>query len=162
MGAFPSLKVTAALLRAWGSTPQMDPITSGLTVIQVVQTIATASALLLGYVASVQDADSSHQSLLYELRSIGGVLTTFMGIKDNASLPPALHDAFSRLMANNGPLAKLQAEMENLLPIDQESRKMGMRDKLKWPFKEKKAAVIVDKLKGYCGEITNILAIDTW
>ncbi|KAG1836890.1 hypothetical protein DFJ58DRAFT_817353 [Suillus subalutaceus] len=140
----------------------MDPITNGLTVLQVVQTIAQASALLLGYVTSVRDADSSCQTLLNELRSIGGVLTTFMGINDNASLPPALCDALSRLMANDGPLVKLQGELQNLLPTDQESRKMGMRDKLTWPFKEKKATAIVDKLKGYCGEITNILAIDTW
>lgn len=37
---------------------------------------------------------------------------------------------------------------------------MGMGDKLTWPFKEKKVAAIVDKLKGYYGETTDILAID--
>ncbi|KAG1721339.1 hypothetical protein EDB19DRAFT_1962019 [Suillus lakei] len=106
----------------------MDPITSGLTVLQVVQTLAQASALLLGYVASIHDADLSCQNLLNELRSIGGVLTT--------------------------------GELENLLP-PQESRKMGVRDKLTWPCKEKRVTAIIDKLKGYCGEITKILAINT-
>ncbi|KAG1732165.1 hypothetical protein EDB19DRAFT_2005933 [Suillus lakei] len=140
----------------------MDPITRGLTVLQVVQTLAQASALLLGYVASVHGADSSCQNLLNELRSISGVLTTVMEIKDNASLPAPLCNALSCLMGNGGPLIKLQGELENLLPPDQESRKMGMRDKLAWPFKEKRAIAITDKLKGYCGEITKILVIDTW
>ncbi|KAG1771447.1 hypothetical protein EDD22DRAFT_1027134 [Suillus occidentalis] len=40
-------------------------------------------------------AVSSHQSLLDELRSFGGVLTTFMGIKVNTSLPPALCDGLA-------------------------------------------------------------------
>lgn len=57
-------------------------------------------------------AVSSHQSLLNELRSFGGVLTTFMGMKVNASLPPALCDALLRLMANDGPLAKLRRAVE--------------------------------------------------
>jgi hypothetical protein len=87
-------------------------------------------------------AVSSHQSLLNELRSFGGVLTTCMGIKVNASLPPALCNALLHQMVNDGPLAKSRRAVERWW-----DRKMGMRDKLTWPFKEKKAAAIVDKLK---------------
>ncbi|KAG1819004.1 uncharacterized protein BJ212DRAFT_68873 [Suillus subaureus] len=39
---------------------------------------------------------------------------------------------------------------------------MKMTSRLTWPFKEKEAGVIIDKLKHYCGEIAQILAIDTW
>jgi len=50
----------------------MDPITSGLTILQVVQTIAQVSAILYEYAASIQNADPSCQSLLDEFRSING------------------------------------------------------------------------------------------
>ncbi|KAG1740514.1 uncharacterized protein EDB91DRAFT_1132919 [Suillus paluster] len=140
----------------------MDPITSGLTILQVVQTVAQASALLYGYVASVRDADSSSRGLLNELRSIGGILTTVMEIEKDSSLPDNLRGALSCLMAEDGPVAKLQVELKNLLPNEQRSRGAGMIDKLKWPFKEKTAAAIVDKLKDYCREITVILEIDAW
>ncbi|KAG2355978.1 hypothetical protein BDR07DRAFT_1492447 [Suillus spraguei] len=142
----------------------MDPITSGLTILQLVQTIGQASALLLGYVASVRNADSSSRSLLNEFSSIGGVLTTVMEIEKDSSLPDNLRLALSNLMANNGPIAKLQIELKKILPSEHESRKMKMKTitKMTWPFKEKEAGVIINKLKQYCGEITNILAIDTW
>ncbi|KAG0699158.1 hypothetical protein DFH29DRAFT_61721 [Suillus ampliporus] len=139
----------------------MDPITSGLTILQVVQTIAQASALLYGYVAAVRDADSSCRDLLDVLSSIGGVLTTVMEIEKDASLPDNLRGALSRLMTN-GPVAKLQVELNKLLPNEQENRKMGMIDKLKWPFEEKEVAVIVDKLKEHHRDITAILEIDAW
>ncbi|KAG0691812.1 hypothetical protein DFH29DRAFT_1010121 [Suillus ampliporus] len=138
----------------------MDPITSGLTILQVVQTIAQASALLYGYAASVRDADSSCRDLLDVLSSIGGVLTTVMEIEMDTSLPDNLRGALSRLMAKDGPIAKLQVELKNLLPNEQGSRKMGMIDKLKWLFEEKEVAAIVDKLKEHHRDITAILEID--
>jgi hypothetical protein len=143
----------------------MDPITSGLTVLQVIQTIAQASELLYRYVASVRSADSSCQGLLNELSAIGGVLTTVMVIEKDDTLPPNLSTALSKLMATDGPVANLLVELKNILPNEQalkENGKMKTISRLKWPFKEKEAGEIIDKLKKYCGEITNILAIDTW
>ncbi|KAG1886707.1 hypothetical protein F4604DRAFT_2044165 [Suillus subluteus] len=140
----------------------MDPMTSSLTILQLVQMIAQASALLLGYVASVRNADSTSRDLLNEFSSIGGVLTTVMEIEKDGSLPDNLRLALSNLMANNGPVAKLQMELKNILPSEHKSRKMKMTTRMVWPFKEKAAGAIVDTLKLYCGEITKILAIDTW
>ncbi|KAG0699157.1 hypothetical protein DFH29DRAFT_1081402 [Suillus ampliporus] len=140
----------------------MDPITSGLTILQVVEAIAQASALLYRYIASVRDADSSCRSLLNELRSLGGVLSTVMEIEQDHTLPDNLRGALSRLMIIDGPVAKLQVELRNLLPTEPQNSKMGMKDKFMWPFKEQKIAAIVDKLKQYCREITAILEIDTW
>jgi hypothetical protein len=144
-----------------------DPISviaGGVAVLQVIQTIAQASELLYRYVASVRNADSSCQSLLNELSAIGGVLTTVMMIKKDDSLPPNLCNALSKLMATDGPVANLLVELQNILPNEQarENGKMKTISRLAWPFKEKEAGAIVDKLKKYCGEITNILAIDTW
>ncbi|KAG1900274.1 uncharacterized protein F5891DRAFT_1035040 [Suillus fuscotomentosus] len=140
----------------------MDPITSGLTILQLVQTIAQASALVLKYVASVRNADSSSRSLLNEFSSIGGVLTTVMEIEKDGSLSDNLRFALSNLVADNGPVAKLQMELKNILPNEQETGKMKTMTKWTWPFKEKEAGEILNKLKGYCVEITNILAIDAW
>ncbi|KAG1733700.1 hypothetical protein EDB19DRAFT_2041132 [Suillus lakei] len=143
----------------------MDPISaiaSGLTVLQLLQTIAQASALLYGYVASVRDADSSCQSLLNEFSSIGGVLTTVTEVEKDTSLPDTLRRALSILMAKDGPVANLLMELKNILPNEQERGKMGVKDKLKWPFKGPKASAIVAKLKDYYREIASILAIDTW
>ncbi|KAG1850980.1 hypothetical protein C8R48DRAFT_778011 [Suillus tomentosus] len=140
----------------------MDPITSGLTILQLVQTIAQASALLLGYVASSRKADSSCRGLLNELSSINGVLTTVMDIEKVHSLPDNLRSALSNLMAINGPVAKLQMELKKILPNEQEIEQMKTMTKCTWPFKEKEAGTILNKLKGYCVEITSILAIDTW
>ncbi|KAG1833679.1 hypothetical protein DFJ58DRAFT_847761 [Suillus subalutaceus] len=139
----------------------MDPMTSSLTILQLVQMIAQASALLLGYVASVRNADSTSRNLLNEFSSIGGVLTTVMEIEKDGSLPDNLRLALSNLMANNGPVAKLQMELKNILPSEHKSRKMKTTTRMAWPFKEKAAAAIVNTLKLYCGEITKILAIDT-
>ncbi|KAG2120291.1 hypothetical protein BD769DRAFT_1777642 [Suillus cothurnatus] len=144
-----------------------DPISviaGGVAVLQVIQTIAQASELLYRYVASVRNADSSCQSLLNELSAIGGVLTTVMMIKKDDSLPPNLCNALSKLIATDGPVANLLVELQNILPNDQarENGKMKTISRLTWPFKEKEAGAIIDKLKKYCGEITNILAIDTW
>ncbi|KAG1863054.1 hypothetical protein F4604DRAFT_1683657 [Suillus subluteus] len=146
------------------SAVQMDPITSGLTVLQVIQTVAQASALLYGYVASVCNADSSCQSLLNELSAVGGVLATVMVIEKDDSLPPNLRHALSKLMATDGPVANLLVELKSILPNEQarESGKMKTISRLTWPFKEKEAGAINDRLKTYCGEITQILAIDTW
>ncbi|KAG0694293.1 hypothetical protein DFH29DRAFT_1072963 [Suillus ampliporus] len=138
---------------------QMDPITSGLTILQVVETIARASALLYRYIASVRNADSSCRGLLNELRSIGGVLTTVMKIETDDSLPDEIRGALSQLMVIDGPVTKLQVELQNLLPTKPQRSKMG---KFMWPFKEQKMAPIVDKFKQYCREITGILEIDTW
>jgi hypothetical protein len=139
----------------------MDPITSGVTILQLVQTIAQASALLYGYVASVRDADSSCQTLLDELSTILGVLTTVMEIEKDRSLPDNLRRVLSRLMADHGPVMKLQGELKNLLPNEQESKTMGKMSKLMWPFKEKKAAAIAERLKGFYRDITTVLAIDS-
>ncbi|KAG1737778.1 hypothetical protein EDB19DRAFT_1829369 [Suillus lakei] len=143
-------------------TVEMDPITSGLTVLQVIQTTAQASALLLGYVASARKADSSCRSLLDELSSISGVLSTVMGIEKDGSLPDNFRLALSNLMAEDGPVVKLHIELSNLLPNEQEMRTMETMTRWTWPFKEREAGAILGKLKGYCVEITNILAIDTW
>ncbi|KAG2103465.1 uncharacterized protein F5147DRAFT_809212 [Suillus discolor] len=140
----------------------MDPITSSITILQLVQTIAQASALLLGYVASARKADSSCRGLLNELSSINGVLTTVMDIEKVHSLPDNLRSALSNLMAINGPVTKLQMELKKILPNKQEMWQMKTMTKCTWPFKEKEAGTILNKLKGYCVEITNILAIDTW
>ncbi|KAG1886753.1 hypothetical protein F4604DRAFT_1285484 [Suillus subluteus] len=144
-----------------------DPISviaGGVAVLQLIQTIAQASDLLYRYVASVRNADSSCQSLLNELSAIGGILTTVTAIKKDDTLPPDLSHALSKLMAIDGPVAKLLVELKSILPNEQaqENGKMKTIPKLKWPFKEKEAGAIIDKLKKYCGEITNILAIDTW
>ncbi|KAG2138370.1 hypothetical protein DEU56DRAFT_980587 [Suillus clintonianus] len=142
----------------------MDPITSGLTVLQVVQTIAQASALLYGYVASVRNAPSSCQRLLDQRNSIRGVLATVMEIeKDHCeSLPDNLRRALSLLMTKDGPAAKLDAELTSLLLNDLASGKMSKITRWTWPFKEKEAGVIADRLKQYYGDITAILAIDSW
>ncbi|KAG2361071.1 hypothetical protein BDR07DRAFT_1610413 [Suillus spraguei] len=139
----------------------MDPITSGVTIIQLVQTIAQASALLYGYVASVHDADSSCQTLLDELSSILGVLTTVIEIEKDPSLPDNLRDVLSKLMAENGPVTKLQRELKVLLPNEQENKRMGTISKLMWPFKEKKAVAIAERLRGFYRDITTVLAIDS-
>ncbi|KAG1759274.1 hypothetical protein EDD22DRAFT_849351 [Suillus occidentalis] len=139
----------------------MDPITSGVTILQLVQTIAQASALLYGYVASVRDADSSCQILLDELSTILGVLTTVMEIKKDRSLPDNLRHVLSKLMAEHGPVMKLQGELKNLLPNEQESKAMSKMSKLMWPFKEKRAAAIAERLKGFYRDITTVLAIDS-
>jgi hypothetical protein len=144
-----------------------DPISviaGGVAVLQVIQTIAQASELLYRYVASVRNADSSCQSLLNELSAIGGVLTTVMVIEKDDSLPPNLCNALSKLMTTDGPVANLLMELNSILPNEQprENGKMKTISRLTWPFKEKEAGAIIDKLKKYCGEITNILAIDTW
>ncbi|KAG0691811.1 hypothetical protein DFH29DRAFT_883673 [Suillus ampliporus] len=136
----------------------MDPITSGLTILQVVEAIAQASALLYRYIASVRDADSSCRSLLNELRSLGGVLSTVMEIEQDHTLPDNLRGALSRLMIIDGPVAKLQVELRNLLPTEPQNSKMGMKDKFMWPFKEQKIAAIVDKLKQYYCDISTILS----
>ncbi|KAG1862115.1 hypothetical protein DFJ58DRAFT_725530 [Suillus subalutaceus] len=119
---------------------------------------------LYRYVASVRNANSSCQSLLNELSAVGGVLTTVMVIEKDSSLPPNLSNALSKLMATDGPVANLLAELKSILPNEQarESGKMKMTSRLTWPFKEKEAGAIIDKLKNYCGEITQILAVDTW
>ncbi|KAG1719034.1 hypothetical protein EDB19DRAFT_1919458 [Suillus lakei] len=134
----------------------MDPITSGVTILQLVQTIAQASALLYGYITSVRDADSSCQSLLDELNSILGVLTTVMEIEKDPSLPANLRHVLSKLMAENGPVTKLQGELKNLLPNEK-----GKISKLMWPFKERRAAAIAERLKGFYRDITTVLAIDS-
>ncbi|KAG2336151.1 hypothetical protein BDR05DRAFT_1015909 [Suillus weaverae] len=123
----------------------IDPFTSSLTIVHVVKTIAQASALLYGYIASVRDADSACQALLDKLSSIIGVLTTVMEIEKDPSLPDNLR----------------HGELKNLLPNEQESKKLGAISKLKWPFKEKKAAAITERLKGFYRNITTVLAIDS-
>ncbi|KAG1732163.1 hypothetical protein EDB19DRAFT_1300261 [Suillus lakei] len=140
----------------------MDPITSGVTILQVVQTIAQASALLYGYIASVRNAPSSCQRLLDQWNSIRGVLATVMDIEDDRSLPDNLRHALSLLITKDGPVAKLDAELKNLLPNDLASGKMSKITRLTWPFKEKEAGVIADRLKHYYVDITTILAIDSW
>ncbi|KAG2336150.1 hypothetical protein BDR05DRAFT_155179 [Suillus weaverae] len=144
-----------------------DPISvmaSGVTVLKVIETIAQASALLYRYVASVSNADSSCQSLLNELNAVGGVLTTVMAIEKDGSLPPNLSHALSKLMATDGPVANLLAELKSILPNEQarENGKIKTISRLTWPFKEKEAGTIIDKLKSYCGEIAHILSIGTW
>ncbi|KAG1847840.1 hypothetical protein DFJ58DRAFT_915119 [Suillus subalutaceus] len=144
-----------------------DPISviaGGVAVLQLIQTVAQASALLYRYVASVRNADSSCQSLLNELSAVGGVLTTVTAIKKDDTLLPDLNHALSKLMTTDGPVAKLLVELKSILPNEQaqENGKMKTIPKLMWPFKEKEAGAIIDKLKKYCGEITNILAIDSW
>ncbi|KAG2361078.1 hypothetical protein BDR07DRAFT_92579 [Suillus spraguei] len=140
----------------------MDPVISGVTIIQLVQTIAQASALLYKYAVSVSKAESSYQTLLDELSSILGVLTTVMEIEKDPSLPDNLRDVLSKLMAKDGPVTKLQGELKNLLLAnEQESKKMGTVSKLMWPFKEKKAAAIAERLRGFYRDITTVLAIDS-
>ncbi|KAG2076223.1 hypothetical protein BDR04DRAFT_1090142 [Suillus decipiens] len=139
----------------------MDPITSGVTIIQLIQTIAQASALLYGYVASVCDADSSCQTLLDELSSILGVLTTVIEIEKDPSLPDNLRVVLSKLMAEDGPVTKLQRELKVLLPNEQENKRLGTISKLMWPFKEKKAVAIAERLRGFYRDITTVLAIDS-
>ncbi|KAG2092686.1 hypothetical protein BD769DRAFT_1679007 [Suillus cothurnatus] len=140
----------------------MDPITSGLTILQLVQTIAQASALLYGYVASVRDAPSACKRLLDQCNSIRGVLTTVMEIEKDQFLPDNLRHALSLLMTEDGPVAKLDSELKNLLLSDLASGKMSKKSRLTWPFKEKEAGVIADRLKQYYVDITAILTIDSW
>jgi hypothetical protein len=139
----------------------MDPITNGLAIVTLVQTIKQASALLYGYVSSVHNADSSCQTLLDQLNSILGVLTAVMAIQDDPSLPNNLRDSLSKLTADNGPITKLRKELKNLLPDKQEKIKKGIISKLIWPFKEEKAATIVERLKSFYSDITTVLAIDS-
>ncbi|KAG1720150.1 hypothetical protein EDB19DRAFT_1965798 [Suillus lakei] len=143
-------------------THRMDPITSGVTILQVVQTIAQASAFLYGYVVSVRNVPSSCQRLLDQCNSIRGVLATVMDIENDQSLPDNLRHTVSLLTAEDGPLAKLDAELNNLLPNNLARRKMSKKPRLTWPFKEKEAGMIADRLKQYYGDITTILAIDSW
>lgn len=75
-----------------------DIITGGLTILQVVQTIAQSSAALYEYDAAVHHADSSRQSLIDEFSSISGVLPTVIGIEHDPSLPTPLHRAIPTLM----------------------------------------------------------------
>ncbi|KAG2361083.1 hypothetical protein BDR07DRAFT_93024 [Suillus spraguei] len=142
----------------------MDPITSGATIIQLIQAIAQASTLLYKYVASVRNADSSCQTLLDELSSILGLLTTVTEIEKDPSLPDNLRIVLSKLMVEDGPVTKLQGELTKLLPNEQdlENKKMGKISKLLWPFKEKKAAAIAERLRGFYRDITTVLAIDSW
>jgi hypothetical protein len=140
----------------------MDPITSGLTILQLVQTIAQASALLYGYVASVRDAPSACKRLLDQCNSIRGVLTTVMEIEKDQFLPDNLRHALSLLMTEDGPVVKLDSELKNLLLNDLASGKMSKKSRLTWPFKEKEAGVIADRLKQYYVDITAILTIDSW
>ncbi|KAG2128247.1 hypothetical protein DEU56DRAFT_957600 [Suillus clintonianus] len=77
------------------------------------------------------------------------------------SLPDNLQRALSSLMTKDGPVAKLYAELKSLLPNDLASGKMSKKTRLTWPFKEKEAGVIADRLKQYYGDITAILAIDS-
>ncbi|OJA07585.1 hypothetical protein AZE42_08996 [Rhizopogon vesiculosus] len=116
------------------------------------------------YRRSDDSSSFSHLSLLDEFRSINGVLATFMGIEDDPSLPAVLRGAISTLMAQDGPVAKLQADLRNLLPAadDLKSRKMSKMAKSVWPFKEKKAAAIVARLKRYYGDIAAIVALNSW
>ncbi|KAG1778804.1 hypothetical protein EV702DRAFT_1195824 [Suillus placidus] len=141
-----------------------DPISIGVTVSHVVQAISQASGLLYGYVASVRHADASCQSLLDQLIAVGGILNTVMAIEKDDSLPPGLSHALSLLMAPSGPVAQLHVELKKILPNEQaqESGKMNMFDRMKWPFKQTKASESIAKLKSYCGEIAHILTIDTW
>jgi len=136
----------------------MEPI----TVFQVVQTIAQASAALIEYIASVCDADSSCQNLLDEFSSISGVLATVMALKDDATLPTPLRNALSKLMSTDGPLTKLQEYFRNILPSDSKSRKMGAKAKVMWPFKERRAIIIIQGLKQYYADITAIVAVNSW
>jgi len=140
----------------------MDPITASLTIFQVVQTIAQASAALYEYIASVRDADPSCQNLLDEFSSISGVLATVMALEDDATLPTPLRSALSKLMSLDGPVAKLQEDLLNILPSDPKSRKMGVKAKVMWPFKEKKAIIIIQRLKQYYADITAIVAVNSW
>ncbi|KAG2076221.1 hypothetical protein BDR04DRAFT_1090139 [Suillus decipiens] len=142
---------------------QMDPVTSGMAVFQLVQTIGQASAFLYKYVASVRDAPSSCKRLLDQYNSIRGVLATVTDIVNSKDLPDNLCDVLSRLMDDNGPVAKLKSELKNLLPDGLTSaEKMNMKSKLIWPFKEKETGQIADRLKQYYVDITVILAIDSW
>ncbi|KAG1718799.1 hypothetical protein EDB19DRAFT_1837580 [Suillus lakei] len=99
-----------------------------------------------------------------EFSSICSVLITVMEIEKDTSLPDNLRSALSNLTAKDGPVANLLLELKNILPNEQawESGKMKTISRLTWPFKEKEAGAIIDRLKNYCGEITNILVIDTW
>ncbi|KAG1804443.1 uncharacterized protein BJ212DRAFT_1394146 [Suillus subaureus] len=143
------------------STVKMDPITAGVTIITLIQTIAQTSALVYGYISSVRNADSSCQTLLNQLNSILGVLTAVKEIQNDSSLPNNLRDVLSRLMAENGPITKLHEELKKLLRDKQENRKIGKISRLMWPFKEEKAATIVERLKSFYGDITTVLAIDS-
>ncbi|KAG2361081.1 hypothetical protein BDR07DRAFT_1486347 [Suillus spraguei] len=143
----------------------MDPISGGMAVFQLVQTIGQASAFLLRYVASVRDAPKSCKRLLDQYNSIRGVLATVTDIvnaKDQC-LPDNLCNVLSKLMDDNGPVAKLESELKNLLPNDLASaEKMSKKSRLIWPFKEKETGEIADRLKQYYVDITVILAIDSW
>ncbi|KAG1886755.1 hypothetical protein F4604DRAFT_1917583 [Suillus subluteus] len=140
----------------------MDPITSGVTILQLVQTIAQTSAFLYGYVASVRDAPSSCKSLLDQCNLIRGVLTTVMDIEKDQFLPHNLRRALSLLMAEDGLVVKLDSEMKNLLPNDLTKGKMSKQSRSTWPFEERETGVIADKLRQYYVDITAILAIDSW
>ncbi|KAG2076222.1 hypothetical protein BDR04DRAFT_1149271 [Suillus decipiens] len=85
-----------------------------------------------------------------------------MEIEKDPSLPDNLRDVLSKLMAEDGPVTKLQGELTKLLPNEQENKKMGTVSKLMWPFKEKKAAAIAERLRGFYRDITAVLAIDSW
>ncbi|KAG2068548.1 hypothetical protein BDR04DRAFT_1143813 [Suillus decipiens] len=65
-------------------------------------------------------------------------------------------------MTEDGPVAKLDAELKKLLPNDLVSEKMSKKSRLTWPFKEKEMREMADRLKQYYVDITAILAIDSW
>ncbi|KAG2067881.1 hypothetical protein BDR04DRAFT_823975 [Suillus decipiens] len=82
-------------------------------------------------------------------------------IEKDTSLPDDIRHLLSKLMAKNGPVIKLHEELKHLLPNTQGSQQMGKISKLMWPFKEKKAAEIAERLRSFYRDITTILAIDS-
>ncbi|KAG2040633.1 hypothetical protein BDR03DRAFT_96214 [Suillus americanus] len=140
----------------------MDPITGNVAILQLVQKTARVSASLYRYVASVRDAPSSCKRLLDQCNSIRGVLTTVMDIEKDKILPGDLRRAFSLLIAENGPVAKLDSEMKNLLPNNLTKGKLSEQSRSTWPFKEEETGAIADRLRQYYVDITVILATDSW
>ncbi|KAG2357890.1 hypothetical protein BDR07DRAFT_317343 [Suillus spraguei] len=140
----------------------MEPISSSVAVLPLIESLAQASTFMYRYVASVRNADASYQTLLILFSPIIGILTIVMEIRNDPFLPENLRRVLSSLLDKDGLVTKLKGELEDILPNKQESMKMGKSSKLMWPFKEKKAVAIIERLRGFYDDIAAALAIDSW
>lgn len=117
----------------------MDGVSAAASIIAVLQLSEAVLGACYRYVGKVKDAASDIDRVIHQI----GYLTTILRDLKGPSCPSST--ALSGLLGDNGPLAiceKGLKELESKLPTG----RVGLRQKLQWPFESKKIDEIMDRI----------------
>ena len=118
-----------------------DPLSAAASIITVVQLAAT----VVRYLKDVRDASKDRNTLLIEISSVTGLLSS---LKDLAEVDETYSSLLKTLSVSNGPLAQFQEAIEklarDLAPISG-PREVGKS--FAWPFKKVETKGIIDSIE---------------